>query len=142
MSDGFSFTAPAGMSVLIPEEAEQFIKAIAQDGDEIEITVRRRSKPKREAQNNLFHTLVRAIAKQSGTTFECAKDHIKRVACDYGYPQVTDESGYPLCDDEGNPVPISVSKAGMKDMTVLIDVAYMIGDEYGYELDSSGRNLL
>ncbi len=141
MSDGLTFTSPARMNVLIPEEAEEFIKAIAQDGDEIEITVRRHSKPKREAQNNLFHTLVRAIAKQSGTSFEYVKDFIKKVACDYGYPQVTDENGYPLCDEEGKPVPISVSKAGMKDMTVLIDVAYMIGDDYGYELDSSGRNL-
>lgn len=142
MSDGLTFTAKAAMTVLIPEEAEQFIKAVAQDGDEIEITVRRHSQPKREAQNNLFHSLVRAIARQSGSSFEYVKESIKRYACDYGYPQVSDENGYPVCDDEGNPVPISVSKAGMKDMTVLIDVAYMIGDEYGYELDSSGRTVL
>ena len=129
------------MTVLIPEEAESFIKAVAQDGDEIEITVRRRARPKRAAQNNLFHTLVRSIASQSGTSFDSAKDYIKRIAVGYGFPQVSDENGFPLYDENGDPVPISVSNAGIKDMTVLIDVAYMIGDEYGYELDDSGRRI-
>ena len=141
VSDGLTFTQKAGMTILIPEEAADFIRAIAQDGDSLEITVRRRPEPKREAQNRLFHSLVRSIASQSGTSFDVAKDFIKRAAVDYGYPQVSDEDGSPLFDEDGNPVPISVSKAGLKDMSVLIDVAYMIGDEYGYELDSSGRRL-
>lgn len=105
--------------IRIPQEYKAELEKYRRQAKKIRVIISPVFEQRTNKQNALFHKKLKTIELLTGLPWEEAKEQIKSLAIDMGYPYVLDDDGSPKLDGNGNMIPISSSDASISEMKIL-----------------------
>lgn len=129
-----TFEVKSNDPIRIPIELIDELERYRSQAKYLRVSITPVFKDRTMSQNSYFHAKVNEIARDTGIPRDEVKNEIKRFAIGMGYPCEENEDGTIRMKD-GEPVPLSSSKASIEAMTILIEALYVWCNENGIQTE-------